>query len=96
MYDYMDGLQVTKDKCTQAKDVMLNRTQQDINFVHCRVRHLLDSYDFVGILERQDESLVAIKMLFNLKLRDILTPQQRSGQNQSFPHQNHHTKFTRT
>ena len=72
MYDYMDGLQVTKDKCVQAKGVIMNHTQHDINFVHCRVRHLLDSYDFVGILERQDESLVAMKLLFNLKLRDIL------------------------
>ena len=34
--------------------------------------HLLDGYDFVGLVERQDESLVAMRMPFNPKFRDIL------------------------
>jgi hypothetical protein len=36
----------------------------DRGFVECKVNHLLDSYDFVGLIERQDESLVAMKLNF--------------------------------
>ena len=83
MYDYMDGISSTGDTCESLRfqgdelkgysDRWKNRPQDwDRQFVECKVNHLLDSYDFVGVVERQDESLVAMKMLFDLQLRDVL------------------------
>ena len=36
------------------------------------VRSILDGYDFVGVQEYMDESLVALKMILGLELTDIL------------------------
>lgn len=84
MYEYMDGLSATPDDCRSTrvtkKDLLHNMKDDqwkiqpedwDRDFVECKVIHLLDGYDFVGLVERQDESLVAMKMLFKLKFRDI-------------------------
>ncbi len=84
MFDYMGGLSVTPDSCQGTRtsqeglsyDTADNQWANepddwDRGFVECKVNHLLDSYDFVGLIERQDESLVAMKLLFKLDFRDI-------------------------
>ena len=45
-----------------------------MNFLRKKVRHVIQEYDFIGIVERIDESLVIIKILLNLQLTDILLP----------------------
>lgn len=85
MFDYMGGLSVTPDNCQGTRttqeglshDTADNQwanlpDEWDRGFVECKVNHLLDSYDFVGLIERQDESLVAMKLLFKLDFKDIL------------------------
>ena len=37
-----------------------------------RIDHVFTSYDFIGVTERLDESLVVFSFLLNLKLRDML------------------------
>jgi hypothetical protein len=45
-----------------------------------KVDFIMNSYDFIGVVERYHESLVVLKMLFHLDLRDILyTSAKRSG-----------------
>ena len=41
-------------------------------FLKSGVRHIMSFYDFIGVVERMEESLVALKMLLNLDHRDIL------------------------
>ena len=36
------------------------------------VQHIMQEYDFIGILERLDESLVALQMILGLRTSDIL------------------------
>lgn len=84
MFDYMGGLSVTPDSCQGTRTTQEGLSHDtadnqwanlsddwDRGFVECKVNHLLDSYDFVGLIERQDESLVAMKLLFKLDFRDI-------------------------
>jgi hypothetical protein len=42
------------------------------------VKEIIDGYDFIGITERMDESLVVFKMLLGLDLEDILYVRERS------------------
>lgn len=45
-----------------------------------KVGYVMDAYDFIGLVERYHESLILLKMIFNLELRDILyTSAKRSG-----------------
>lgn len=47
-------------------------------FVYRRfAQNILDSYDFVGVTERMDESLVALSMLLHVPLSDVLYLQAR-------------------
>jgi hypothetical protein len=39
---------------------------------HTVVQEILDDYDFVGVTERMDESLIVMKFLLNLTLKEIL------------------------
>ena len=85
MFDYMGGLSVTPDSCQGTRTTQEGLSHDtadnqwanlpddwDRGFVECKLNHLLDSYDFVGLIERQDESLVAMKLLFKLDFKDIL------------------------
>ena len=36
------------------------------------IQNMLDSYDFIGLTERLDESLVALRFILNLNADDIL------------------------
>jgi hypothetical protein len=78
IFNYMDGLTTEKNVCRSGEDVDKsgrNKTHPfgwNHSIVECEVKHLLDSYDFVGVMEREDESLVAMKLLFGLRFRDIL------------------------
>lgn len=40
--------------------------------IHKAVESIMREYDFIGLVERMDESLVALKMILNLKINDIL------------------------
>jgi hypothetical protein len=42
------------------------------------VEDVIQGYDFIALLERFDESMVALKMLLNLDFEDILYVQERS------------------
>jgi hypothetical protein len=45
-----------------------------------KVEHILNAYDFIGLVDRYHESLILLKMIYNLDLRDILyTSAKRSG-----------------
>ncbi len=56
----------------------INRTNiRDLNYTRI-VQDVLDEYDFIAILERFDESLVALKMILNLDFEDILYVRDRS------------------
>jgi hypothetical protein len=41
--------------------------------------HLLSSYDFVGITERFDESVVAMQLLLGLRTSDVLYLKAKGG-----------------
>lgn len=43
------------------------------------LQHILEDYDFIAIMERMDESLVVLQMLFNLTTKEILYTHARSG-----------------
>jgi hypothetical protein len=48
---------------------------------HAVVQEILDDYDFIGVTERMDESLIVMKFLLNLTLKEILyvKPARTSG-----------------
>ncbi|KAI2498988.1 sulfotransferase family [Fragilaria crotonensis] len=46
---------------------------------HKVIGDILEDYDLVGIMERMDESLVALQMLLNLTTKEILYTRARSG-----------------
>jgi hypothetical protein len=51
----------------------LKTTEEKVGFI-------VDTYDFIGVVERFHESLIVLKMIFRLDLRDILyTSAKRSG-----------------
>ena len=86
IFNYMDGISLNPYKCEAfesavgeppteaigAGKVVRGRRKWDDDRLACEVERLLDSYDFVGLVEREDESLIAMKFLFSLKFRDIL------------------------
>ncbi|GAX12450.1 hypothetical protein FisN_2Hh284 [Fistulifera solaris] len=41
--------------------------------VETTLQYILDDYDFMGILERLDESVVALQMILNVSLADVLS-----------------------
>lgn len=43
------------------------------------IRSILETYDFIGLVEREEESLVAMKILWNLNMRDILFINSKSS-----------------
>jgi hypothetical protein len=48
--------------------------------VEHQVAYVMNEYDFIGLVERYHESLILLKMIFSLNLRDILyTSAKRSG-----------------
>jgi hypothetical protein len=57
-----------------VKDLTMNSVHglQDMDDYSELVQNIIDEYDFIGITERMDESLVVLKMLLDLELGDIL------------------------
>ena len=41
--------------------------------VETTLQHILQDYDFMGLLERLDESIVALQMILNIPLADVLS-----------------------
>jgi hypothetical protein len=56
---------------------LFNRSTDVVNHTHL-VEAVINDYDFIAILERFDESLVALKMILNLSFDDILYVKDRS------------------
>lgn len=46
---------------------------------HAIIGDILEDYNFIAIMERMDESLVVLQMLFNLTTKEILYTRARSG-----------------
>jgi hypothetical protein len=56
------------------------RDEQHVNTSEAKVEYILNAYDFIGLVERYHESLVLLKLIYNLELRDILyTSAKQSG-----------------
>ena len=53
-------------------------TQPKKENLNLLVKEIIDGFDFIGITERMDESLVVFKMLLGLDLEDILYVRERS------------------
>lgn len=49
---------------------------QNHELLEKRVEYILDSYDFIGLTERFDESLVALSLILNIEIWDILHRQE--------------------
>jgi hypothetical protein len=55
-----------------TKDLVMRQVNLTVEEPHEVVQEIIDSFDFIGITERMDESLVVMKMLLHLELADIL------------------------
>ena len=65
-YLHPDTLPVAVEQSDEAQpELMYNATTQ--------VERILQEYDFLGITERFDESIVALQLLFHLDVHDILS-----------------------
>jgi len=54
--------------------------QKDYQSSADKVEFIMNAYDFIGLVDRYHESLVLLKLIYNLDLRDILyTSAKRSG-----------------
>ena len=55
-----------------TKDLVMRPVNLTDEEPHAVVQEIIDSFDFIGITERMDESLVVMKMLLGLELADVL------------------------
>ena len=60
------GVKKTLDAADLASE------NNDTSAYDVMVQRILDDYDFIGITERLDESMVVFKLLLNLELSDVL------------------------
>ena len=61
-----------KSDSSVRTDDQLNNIVLNSDVVHANVKRIIDQYDFVILVERFDESLVAMQLLLDLSLTDML------------------------
>lgn len=70
----------TKESKREYDRVWKQTRKYGNNFVvHNVIRDILEDYDLIAIMERMDESLVVLQMLFNLTTKEILYTRARSA-----------------
>jgi len=62
----------------RLRDEFMEFGTNNVNWTQV-VQDILNGYDFIGVTERMDESLVAMQMLLNLTTKDILYTHSRSS-----------------
>ena len=69
---YMNDLAMTPSVEDALKAAKQNNNNNQTSAYDTIVQSVIDEYDFIGITDRMDESLVVLQMLLDLELTDIL------------------------